>query len=38
MITYDSQHNDCPPNWDTFWRDVESFLRKAGIFENSGEI
>lgn len=38
MITYDSHHNDCPPSWDTFWRDVESFLRKAGIFENSGEI
>jgi len=31
MITYDSGHNDCPPSWDTFWRDIESFLHDAGI-------
>lgn len=31
MITYNSGHNDCPPNWDTFWQDVELFLHNAGI-------
>jgi fermentation-respiration switch protein FrsA (DUF1100 family) len=31
MITYDSGHNDCPPSWDTFWQDIESFLRDSGI-------
>ena len=31
MITYNAGHNDCPPDWDVFWRDVEGFLRKNGI-------
>ncbi len=31
MITYDSGHNDCPPSWDTFWHDIESFLHNSGI-------
>ena len=31
MITYDCGHNDCPPNWKLFWRDIESFLKGAGI-------
>lgn len=31
LITYQSGHNDGPPRWDVFWRDVESFLRSAGI-------
>jgi fermentation-respiration switch protein FrsA (DUF1100 family) len=31
LITYPSGHNDCPPHWNVFWQDVESFLRKAGI-------
>ncbi|RLB83297.1 MAG: alpha/beta hydrolase [Deltaproteobacteria bacterium] len=35
MLTYDCRHNDCPPSWDTFWRDVESFLLDAGIIKNS---
>ena len=36
ILTYDCGHNDCPPSWDTFWRDVESFLLDAGIIETSG--
>ncbi len=32
FITYNSGHNDCPPNWGVFWKDVEGFLKKAGIF------
>lgn len=35
MVTYDCRHNDCPPNWNTFWRDVATFLHDAGIIENS---
>ena len=35
MITYKSGHNDCPPNWNVFWRDIESFLHRSGIIENS---
>lgn len=27
MITYDSGHNDCPPNWNTFWQDIESYFQ-----------
>jgi fermentation-respiration switch protein FrsA (DUF1100 family) len=38
MITYDCQHNDCPPSWKIFWRDVESFLQDAGIVENRGAM
>ena len=31
MIVYEAGHNDCPPDWAVFWRDVEGFLRGAGI-------
>jgi hypothetical protein len=31
MITYECGHNDCPPNWEVFWRDIEFFLKSAGI-------
>jgi fermentation-respiration switch protein FrsA (DUF1100 family) len=31
MITYSAGHNDCPPDWDVFWKDVEGFLRINGI-------
>jgi hypothetical protein len=31
MIVYEAGHNDCPPDWDVFWRDVEGFLRENGI-------
>jgi hypothetical protein len=31
MITYESGHNDCPPNWNVFWQDLESFLRETEI-------
>jgi fermentation-respiration switch protein FrsA (DUF1100 family) len=31
MITYECQHNDCPPSWEVFWQDVQSFLLDAGI-------
>ena len=31
MIAYKAGHNNCPPDWDVFWRDVQGFLRKHGI-------
>jgi pimeloyl-ACP methyl ester carboxylesterase len=31
MITYDAGHNDCPPDWAVFRRDLEGFLRDEGI-------
>lgn len=34
MITYESGHNDCPPDWEIFWRDLEVFLSTAGIIKN----
>ncbi len=33
MVTYESGHNDFPPDWNVFWQDVESFLHTAGIFD-----
>ncbi len=26
LITYEAGHNDCPPDWTVFWKDVETFL------------
>jgi hypothetical protein len=37
IITYESGHNDCPPNWDTFWQDMETFLEESGIIKHSRE-
>ncbi len=31
MIAYNAGHNDCPPDWKIFWRDVAGFLRRHGI-------
>jgi pimeloyl-ACP methyl ester carboxylesterase len=31
MIVYQAGHNDCPPDWAVFWRDVEEFLKANGI-------
>ena len=35
MITYESGHNDCPPDWKMFWRDVEVFLNASGIIKTT---
>jgi fermentation-respiration switch protein FrsA (DUF1100 family) len=29
LITYDCAHNDCPPSWPIFWRDIKQFLDEA---------
>ncbi len=26
LVLYDAGHNDCPPDWNAFWRDVAKFL------------
>jgi fermentation-respiration switch protein FrsA (DUF1100 family) len=31
MISYEAGHNDCPPDWNLFRKDIEIFLRKIGI-------
>ncbi len=31
LVTYDCRHNDCPPDRGRFQRDIEAFLKKAGI-------
>ena len=31
MMVYEAGHNDCPPDWAVFWRDVEEFVRVNGI-------
>ena len=31
LIAYDAGHNDCPPDWAVFRRDLEGFLRDEGI-------
>jgi fermentation-respiration switch protein FrsA (DUF1100 family) len=35
LLTYDCRHNDCPPSWDTFWKDVGAFLLDAEIIKPS---
>ena len=31
LIAYDAGHNDCPPDWKIFWKDVEGFLLENNI-------
>jgi len=31
LVTYVCGHNDCPPSWNVYWRDVAAFLERAGI-------
>lgn len=34
MITYDAGHNDCPPDWNIFWNDIENFLYNIGMIDS----
>jgi len=38
MITYDCGRNDCPPNWKVFWRDIELFVKDAGMSQFQNEL
>jgi fermentation-respiration switch protein FrsA (DUF1100 family) len=31
LIAYPCGHNDCPPRWDVFWKDIEGFLRESNL-------
>lgn len=31
FIPYECGHNDCPPDWRQFWREIEIFLKDAGL-------
>jgi fermentation-respiration switch protein FrsA (DUF1100 family) len=33
MITYAAGHNDCPPDWNAFFKDVGAFLRANTVLE-----
>ena len=33
MIAYEAGHNDCPPDWKVFWRDVSGFLHDIGLIQ-----
>jgi fermentation-respiration switch protein FrsA (DUF1100 family) len=38
LIAYDCGHNDCPPDWNFFWKDVFAFLRENGMMKPSGTL
>ena len=31
LIEYDAGHNNCPPDWTQFWKDVSQFLKDQSI-------
>ncbi len=33
LISYEAGHNDCPPDWKVFYRDIEVFLKESGILK-----
>ncbi|MFH0997244.1 MAG: alpha/beta hydrolase [Pseudomonadota bacterium] len=37
LIAYNCGHNDCPPDWNVFWKDVFAFLREH-VMLNTNEI
>jgi fermentation-respiration switch protein FrsA (DUF1100 family) len=34
LIAYDCGHNDCPPDWNLFWKDMFAFLREHGMISS----
>jgi len=34
MLTYNCGHNDCPPDWDIFRKEIKSILQETGIINN----
>ena len=34
LVSYDADHNDCPPSWPLFWEELEGFLQGAGILKS----
>ncbi len=37
LITYNSGHNDCPPDWRAFWKDVQGFLAEKEVLRYNKE-
>ncbi|MDJ0986316.1 MAG: alpha/beta hydrolase [Desulfobacterales bacterium] len=35
LIPYDAGHNDCPPDWHQFWKDVTVFLVENNLLKNT---
>ena len=35
LIAYEAGHNDCPPDWNHFWKDVTAFFLKINLIENA---
>lgn len=31
LISYPSDHDECPPDWGVFWTDVDGFLTEGGL-------
>jgi fermentation-respiration switch protein FrsA (DUF1100 family) len=31
LISYEAGHNDCPPDWEVFWKDIQVFLLENKI-------
>ena len=31
LVTYEADHNDCPPDWPAFWDELRRFLQQAQI-------
>lgn len=31
FLSYDADHNDCPPSWSAYMQEVEAFLRETGL-------
>ena len=34
LVTYDAGHNNCPPDWGEFWKEVGVFLHEGGIIDS----
>jgi fermentation-respiration switch protein FrsA (DUF1100 family) len=34
LVAYPCDHNDCPPDWGVFWRDLGEFLQAAGVTDS----
>ena len=35
LVTYQTDHNDCPPDWDAYWKEVISFFEDIGIISQT---
>jgi hypothetical protein len=35
LIAVEAGHNDCPPDWSAFYRDLAEFLRSAEVLSNA---